>query len=273
MLNGEKYKEVCPDNTLLNNAQLRGCIIQPNHKKPLLKRESAMGVAEDTRIFLTVEVRVQCSCIQPLLAVRGGLLAAAAMRCVLRMGRLLSCNLHPISVWQLLIARDTSPSCNHKLALIVMILPVLILLFAASALHCYDPQHGQAPLSDLQCTTSSEALLCGKAPTFRLLVWAIDRASGTPVPNVTYVVSESFVVATKRVKHAIKSDIPSIGDHISKLVHIGKATVDKLQDIRQAAVEENLDLELPEELNRVDKVRMGVWESGVGCAVCCGAGS
>ncbi|WIA18162.1 hypothetical protein OEZ85_009637 [Tetradesmus obliquus] len=169
MLNGEKYKEVCPDNTLLNNAQLRGCIIQPNHKKPLLKRESAMGVAEDTRIFLTVE-------------------------------------------------------------------------------------HGQAPLSDLQCTTSSEALLCGKAPTFRLLVWAIDRASGTPVPNVTYVVSESFVVATKRVKHAIKSDIPSIGDHISKLVHIGKATVDKLQDIRQAAVEENLDLELPEELNRVDKV-------------------
>jgi hypothetical protein len=57
VLNGEKYKEVCPDNTLLNNAQLRGCIIQPNHKKPLLKRESAMGVAEDTRIFLTVEVR------------------------------------------------------------------------------------------------------------------------------------------------------------------------------------------------------------------------
>lgn len=46
---------------------------------------------------------------------------------------------------------------------------------------------------------------------------------------MTYVVSESFVVATKRVKHAIKSDIPSIGDHISKLVHIGKATVDKLQ--------------------------------------------
>lgn len=134
-------------------------------------------------------------------------------------------------------------------------------------------QQGQAPLSDLQCTTSSEALLAGKAPTFRLLVWAIDRQTGgrlcvclaswafdqaapcsraanapslaprvlppcpwnTPhhagnhLPHVTYVVSESFVVATKRVKHAIKSDIPSIGDHISKLVHIGKATVDKLQ--------------------------------------------
>ena len=39
-------------------------------------------------------------------------------------------------------------------------------------------QDGQAPLSDLQCTTSSEALLAGKAPTFRLLVWAIDRHTG-----------------------------------------------------------------------------------------------
>jgi hypothetical protein len=55
------------------------------------------------------------------------------------------------------------------------------------------------------------------------------RPAGNHLPQVTYVVSESFVVATKRVKHAIKSDIPSIGDHISKLVHIGKATVDKLQ--------------------------------------------
>lgn len=53
--------------------------------------------------------------------------------------------------------------------------------------------------------------------------------AGNHLQHVTYVVSESFVVATKRVKHAIKSDIPSIGDHISKLVHIGKATVDKLQ--------------------------------------------
>lgn len=115
-------------------------------------------------------------------------------------------------------------------------------------------QAGQAPLSDLQCTTSSEALLCGKAPTFRLLVWAIDRA-GAALPHVTYVVSESFVVATKRVKGAIKSDIPSIGDHISKLVHVGKATVDKLQDLRGAAHEESLDVDVPDHLNRVEKVR------------------
>jgi hypothetical protein len=57
VLNGEKYREVCPENTLLNSMQLRGCIISPHHKKPLLKRESALGVSEDTRIFLQVEVR------------------------------------------------------------------------------------------------------------------------------------------------------------------------------------------------------------------------
>ncbi len=48
-------------------------------------------------------------------------------------------------------------------------------------------------MSDLSLTTSSEALLSGKAPTFRLLVWAVE-ANGEPVPYVTYVVSESFVV-------------------------------------------------------------------------------
>ncbi len=89
VLNGEKYKEVCPDNTLLNTMQLRACIIAPNQKKPLLKRDGGVGVTEDNRIFLM-------------------------------------------------------------------------------------PENGQAPLSELQCTTSSEALLCGKAPTFRLLVWATD---------------------------------------------------------------------------------------------------
>lgn len=57
VLNGEKYREVCPENTLLNSMQLRGCIISPQAKKPLLKRESALGVSEETRIFLEVEVR------------------------------------------------------------------------------------------------------------------------------------------------------------------------------------------------------------------------
>lgn len=57
VLNGERYKEVCPENTLLNSAQLRSCIISPLQKKPLLKRENALGVTEDIRIFLPVEVR------------------------------------------------------------------------------------------------------------------------------------------------------------------------------------------------------------------------
>jgi len=61
VLNGEKYREVCPENTLLNSMQLRGCIITPHHKKPLLKRESALGVSEEARIFLQVEVRAGVS--------------------------------------------------------------------------------------------------------------------------------------------------------------------------------------------------------------------
>lgn len=70
-------------------------------------------------------------------------------------------------------------------------------------------------------------------------------------------------MATKRVKHAIKSDIPSIGDHVSKLVHIGKATVDKLQDIQNAAAEESLDIKLPPHLNTIDKVRGGATQAAL----------
>ncbi|KXZ52067.1 hypothetical protein GPECTOR_10g1090 [Gonium pectorale] len=165
VLNGEKYKELCPDNTLLSIPAIRNCVIS-HHTKALLRRE---GMSEDAlRVFLQLE-------------------------------------------------------------------------------------RGSATLSDLTLTTSSEALLSGKAPTFRLLVWAVEP-NGEPVPHVTYVVSESFVVATKRVKHAIKSDIPSVGDHISKLQHIGKATVEKLMDLRQAFQEEGFDVRLPDKLVRVEKV-------------------
>jgi len=61
-------------------------------------------------------------------------------------------------------------------------------------------------------------------------------------------------VATKRVKHAIKSDIPSVADSVSKLVHIGKATLDKLMDLRGAAREEGFEISISDELNRIDKV-------------------
>ncbi|GIL85694.1 hypothetical protein Vretimale_13197 [Volvox reticuliferus] len=165
VLNGERYKELCPDNTLLSVSNLQSCIIS-NHTRALLRRE---GMADtDLQVFLPLE-------------------------------------------------------------------------------------RGSATLSDLTLTTSSEALLSGKAPTFRLLVWAV-QANGESVPYVTYVVSESFVVATKRVKHAIKSDIPSVMDSVSKLVHIGKATVDKLTDLRTAFQEEGFDFKLPDELVKVEKV-------------------
>jgi hypothetical protein len=63
-------------------------------------------------------------------------------------------------------------------------------------------QRGQSALSDLQVTTSSEALLAGKAPTFRLLVWAVDM-HGEPVASVTYVVSEFFVVSEQAAGEAV----------------------------------------------------------------------
>ena len=46
------------------------------------------------------------------------------------------------------------------------------------------------------------------------------------------------------MKHAQKSDIPSVTDHVSKLVHIGKATLDKLQNLRQAAVDEGFTVQV-----------------------------
>lgn len=66
------------------------------------------------------------------------------------------------------------------------------------------PQKGTAALADLAVTTSSEALLSGKAPTFRLLIWAVNP-DNEPVPGVMYVVSESFVVS----HHLTNQQLPS----------------------------------------------------------------
>ncbi len=52
--------------------------------------------------------------------------------------------------------------------------------------------------------------ICASLAALRLQVWAVDQR-GEPVGNVTYVVSEYFVVATKRVKHAIKSVSGKLG--------------------------------------------------------------
>lgn len=57
---------------------------------------------------------------------------------------------------------------------------------------------GCAMLQDLHITDSSEAMLSGRKPPFRLLVKAISRATGQPLPSVHKAVSEGFVVATRR---------------------------------------------------------------------------
>ena len=53
--------------------------------------------------------------------------------------------------------------------------------------------HGQALLPDLKITDSSEALLTGRAPPFRLAVRAVHR-SGEPFVGVNYALSDPFVV-------------------------------------------------------------------------------
>ena len=102
-------------------------------------------------------------------------------------------------------------------------------------LPCWVPSMPASRISCCVCCATAPVPFVAPALTCTRLC----AAAGQHMPSVTYVVSESFVVATKRVKHAIKSDIPSIGDHISKLVHIGKATVDKLQV--RAALEARLE--------------------------------
>lgn len=61
VMNGEKYKEICPDNTLLSHAQLRTCIIS-HHTRALLRREG--GSDDQLRCFLQLEVcqrRARCA--------------------------------------------------------------------------------------------------------------------------------------------------------------------------------------------------------------------
>ncbi len=60
-------------------------------------------------------------------------------------------------------------------------------------------------------------------------------------------------VVTKRTKNLKKQEIPSLDDPISKLNHIGKETVKKLNELAVSAAEAELDLRLPPDLHR--------WES------------
>jgi len=111
---------------------------------------------------------------------------------------------------------------------------------------------GQAMLPDLKVTDSSEALLTGRAPPFRLLARVVQRG-GLPFPGVAPVLSEPFVVATARVKGAAKAEIPHIEDNIGKLEGLGVQTQKKLEDITAAAAAAGVpNLQIP--FNSVNKV-------------------
>lgn len=102
---------------------------------------------------------------------------------------------------------------------------------------------------EVKVTESSESVLAGtKRPPFRMVVRAV-ALDGTRL-NIRPAVSEEFVVVTKRTKNLKKQEIPSLDDPISKLNHIGKETVKKLNEIKASADEMNLDLKLPRELWR-----------------------
>lgn len=102
---------------------------------------------------------------------------------------------------------------------------------------------------EVKVTESSESVLAGtKRPPFRMVVRATD-ANGSRM-DIRPAVSEEFVVVTKRTKNLKKQEIPSLDDPISKLNHIGKETVKKLNEIKASADEMNLDLKLPRELWR-----------------------
>ena len=113
---------------------------------------------------------------------------------------------------------------------------------------------GTAVLPDLFISDSSEALLSGRKPPFRLIARAIptDPLKTKSTFHIRSAVSEGFVVATRRTRNAGKVDIPNVDDHIGKLEHMGRETVRKLQDIRGSALAAGIDIYVPE--NRIVKV-------------------
>lgn len=103
---------------------------------------------------------------------------------------------------------------------------------------------GRMDLPELSVSESSEALLSGRKPPFRLLVKGVDK-QGRGL-KIRHAVSEGFVVATRRTRTAVKVEIPSIDDHVSKLEHMGRETVKKLQGLQGAAEQAHTNLDLPD---------------------------
>ena len=112
---------------------------------------------------------------------------------------------------------------------------------------------GCATLPDVHVSDSSEALLSGRKPPFRLLARAV-ATDGSRVA-IRHAVSEGFVVATRRTRTAGKVDIPNVDDHVGKLEHMGRETVKKLQDIRGSALQSGVDIQVPD--NCINKGEAG----------------
>lgn len=68
-------------------------------------------------------------------------------------------------------------------------------------------------------------------------------------------VTEEFVVVTRRVKNDMKPEILLITDDASKIKNVGDKTLKKLHNLRLAAQEAGMALDVPASLNRVDTVR------------------
>ncbi len=66
-------------------------------------------------------------------------------------------------------------------------------------------------------------------------------------------------VATRRTRTAGKVEIPNVDDHVSKLEHMGKETVKKLQDIKGAAIQTGVDISVP-----MNTITRGAHCSGLG---------
>jgi len=77
-------------------------------------------------------------------------------------------------------------------------------------------------------------MLRGQRPQFALLVRALDASTGRRLTSIPPLVSDGFVVATRRVKSAVKPGIPHLNDPVGKINGIGKATQQKLADIKTA---------------------------------------
>ncbi|CAD7699229.1 unnamed protein product [Ostreobium quekettii] len=117
-------------------------------------------------------------------------------------------------------------------------------------------QGGAALLPDINVTYSSEALLSGRRPPFRLMV-KISSPGSLPGHMVLPAVSEGFVVASGRSRLSQKKCIPSVDDPVARLEHMGKERVKKLRDLVATARQMGVDLprDMPHEVSKVGHFR------------------